>query len=211
MKLITLCFTVILHSHIYLIVYVDDIVITGSDNDGITQVKQLLCHHFQTKDLGKFRYFLGIAITQFKDGTVLSQRKYVMDILEEIGLLRAKPVKTPMDPNVKLLPDQGEPLSDVGRYRRLVGKLKYLTVTCPDISFAVSVVNQFLYSPCEGHWDDMNRILKYVKEAPGKGLIYENKGHTDIARYSDADWAGSSTDRHSTSRYCILIGGNLIS
>ena len=196
---------------IYLIVYVDDIVIIGSDHHGIIQIKQHLGHHFQTKDLSKLRYFLGIEVAQSKDGIVISQRKYAMDILEEIGMLNAKPVDTPMDPNTKLLPNQGEPLSDPGRYRRLVGKLNYLTVTRPDISFAVSVVSQFLNSPCEEHWNAVIRILKYVKGAPGKGLVYENKGHTQIVGYSDVDWAGSPTDRRSTSGYCVFIGGNLIS
>ena len=191
--------------------YVDDIVITGSDHHGIIQIKQHLGHHFQTKDLGKLRYFLGIEVAQSKDGIVISQRKYAMDILEEIGLLNARSVDTPMDANTKLLPNQGEPLSDPGRYRRLVGKLNYLTVTRPGISFAVSVVSQFLNSPCEEHWNAVIRILKYVKGAPGKGLVYENRGHTQIVGYSDADWAGSPTDRRSTSRYCVFIGGNLIS
>ncbi|KAK2410134.1 putative mitochondrial protein [Trifolium repens] len=196
---------------IYLIVYVDDIVITGSDQQGILQLKQYLSNQFQTKDLGKLRYFLGIEVAQSKDGIVISQRKYAMDILEETGLLNAKPVDTPMDPNVKLLPNQGEPLSDSGRYRRLVGKLNYLPVTRPGISFAVSVVSQFLNSPCQEHMDAVIRILKYIKGAPGTGLIYKDRGHTQIVGYSDADWAGSPIDRRSTSGYCVLVGGNLIS
>ncbi|PNX68207.1 putative copia-type protein, partial [Trifolium pratense] len=122
-----------------------------------------------------------------------------MNILEETNLLNAKPVDTPMDPNVKLLPNQGEPLSDSRRYKRLVGKLNYLTVTRPDISFAVSVVSQFLNSPCQEHMDAVIRILKYIKGAPGKGLIYEDRGHTQIVGYSDVDWAGSPIDRRSTS------------
>ncbi|RVW77239.1 Retrovirus-related Pol polyprotein from transposon TNT 1-94 [Vitis vinifera] len=168
---------------IYLVVYVDDIVITGSDQDGIQKLKQHLFTHFQTKDLGKLKYFLGIEIAQSSSGVVLSQRKYALDILEETGMLDCKPVDTPMDPNVKLVPGQGEPLGDPGRYRRLVGKLNYLTITRPDISFPVSVVSQFLQSPCDSHWD---------------AVIH-------------ADWAGSPTDRRSTSGYCVFIGGNLIS
>ncbi|KAK2435379.1 hypothetical protein QL285_020443 [Trifolium repens] len=134
-----------------------------------------------------------------------------MDILEETGLSNAKPVDTPMDPNVKLLPNQREPLSDSGRYSRLVEKLNYLTVTRPNISFAVSVVSQFLNSPCQEHMDVVIRILKYIKGAPGKGLIYKDRGHTQIVGYSDVDWAGSPIDRRSTSGYCVLVGGNLIS
>ncbi|RVX00633.1 Retrovirus-related Pol polyprotein from transposon TNT 1-94 [Vitis vinifera] len=150
---------------IYLVVYVDDIVITGSDQDGIQKLKQHLFTHFQTKDLGKLKYFLGIEIAQSSSGVVLSQRKYALDILEETGMLDCKPVDTPMDPNVKLVPGQGEPLGDPGRYRRLVGQ----------------------------------------------GVLYENRGHTQVVGYTDADWAGSPTDRRSTSGYCVFIGGNLIS
>jgi hypothetical protein len=199
------------NKYIYLVVYVDDIVITGDDNDGIKALKQHLFQNFQTKDLGPLRYFLGIEVAQSKSGIAISQRKYALDILEETGLMDCKPVDTPMDPNVKLLPDQGEPYSDPSRYRRLVGKLNYLTLTRPDISFPVSVVSQFLNSPCDSHWNAVVRILKYIKRAPGKGLVFTDNGHTNIVGYSDADWAGDPNDRRSTSGYCIFIGGNLIS
>ena len=82
----------------------DDIAITGNDQDGIKKLKQHLFSHFQTKDLGKLKYFLGIEITQFNSGVVISQRKYTLDILTETGMLDCKPVDTSMDPNVKLLP-----------------------------------------------------------------------------------------------------------
>ena len=90
--------------------------------------------------MGKLRYFLGIEVARFKEGINLSQRKYVLDILEETGLLGSKPMETPMDPNVKLYEDQGELLSNLERYR-LVGKLNYLTITRLNISFEVSVLS----------------------------------------------------------------------
>ncbi|RVW40634.1 Retrovirus-related Pol polyprotein from transposon RE1 [Vitis vinifera] len=99
---------------IYLVVYVDDIVITGSDQEGIQRLKQHLFNHFQTKDLGKLKYFLGLEIAQSSSGVVMSQRKYALDILKETSMLECKPVDTPMDPNVKLVPGQGEPLRDLG-------------------------------------------------------------------------------------------------
>ncbi|RVW39260.1 Retrovirus-related Pol polyprotein from transposon RE1 [Vitis vinifera] len=165
---------------IYLVVYVDDIVITGSDQDGIQKLKQHLFTHFQTKDLGKLKYFLGIEIAQSSSGVVLSQRKYALDILEETGMLDCKPVDTPMDPNVKLVPGQGEPLGDPG-----------------DIDGS--------------HWDAVIRILRYIKKYTRPGVLYQNRGHTQVVGYTDADWAGSPTDRRSTSGYCVFIGGNLIS
>ncbi|RVW91956.1 Retrovirus-related Pol polyprotein from transposon RE1 [Vitis vinifera] len=183
----------------------------SSDQNDIQNLKQHLFTHFQTKDLGKLKYFLGIEIAQSSSGVVLFQRKYALDILEETGTLDYKLVDTPMDPNVKLIPGQGEPLGDPRRYRRLVGKLNYLTITRPDISFPVSVVSQFLQSPCDSHWDAVIRILRYIKSTPGQGVLYENRGHTQVVGHTDADWAGSPTDRCSTSRYCVFIGGNLIS
>ena len=102
--------------YIYLIVYVDDIGITGSDQDGLRKLKQHLFSHFQTKDLGKLNYFIGIEIAQSNSGVVMFQRKYVLDILEETGMLDYKSIDTPMDPNVKLVPGQGEPLRDPERY-----------------------------------------------------------------------------------------------
>ena len=105
----------------------DDIVITGSDQDGIQKLKQHLFSYFQTKDLGKLKYFLGIEVAQSNFGVVISQRKYTFDILTDTGMLDCKPVDTPMDPNVKLVLSQGELLRDLGRYRRLVGKLNYHT------------------------------------------------------------------------------------
>ena len=198
---------------IYLIVYMDDIVVTGSDHDDIQKLKQYLFSHFQRKDLGKLKYFLGIEVTQSNFRVVISQRKYTLDILADTGMLDCKPVDTPIDSNVKLVSGQGESLRDPGRYRRLVGKLNYLIITRSDISFPMSVVSQFLQSPCHSHWDAAVCILRYVKGTPGQGVLYENRGHTQIVGYIDADWADSGlpTDRCSTSRYYVFIGGNLIS
>ncbi|RZB60244.1 Retrovirus-related Pol polyprotein from transposon RE1 [Glycine soja] len=196
---------------VYLMIYVDDIVITGNDTTTITQLKEHLFSHFQTKDLGSLKYFLGIEVAQSGDGVVISQRKYALDILEETGMQNCRPVESPMDPNLKLMVDQSEVYLDPERYRRLVGKLIYLTITRPDISFAVGVVSQFMQNPHLDHWNAVMRILRYVKKTPGQGLLYEDKGKTQLWGYCDADWAGCPMDRRSTSGYCVFIGGNLIS
>ena len=196
---------------VYLVVYVDDIVITGNDDGKISQLKQHLFDHFKTKDLGSLKYFLGIEVAQSKEGIVISQRKYVLDILKETGMVDCKPIDSPMDPNLKLVADQSEPYSDPERYRRLVGKLIYLTITRPDISFPVGVVSQFMQAPRIDHWNAVIRILRYLKKAPGQGLLYEDKGNSQIFGYCDADWAGCPMDRRSTTGYCVFLGGNIVS
>ena len=138
------------------------------------------------KTWGKPKYFLGIEIAQSNSGVVMSQRKYVLDILEETGMLDYKPVDTPMDLNVKLVTGQGGPLQGPRRYRRLVGRLNYITITRSDIFFLVSVVSQFLQSPCDSYWDVVIRILRYIKLTSGQGVLYENRGHTQIVGYCDA-------------------------
>ena len=159
---------------IYLIVYVDYIVITGNDATKISQLKQHLFSHFQTKDIGCLKYFLGIEVAPSKEGLVISQRKYVLDILEETGMTNCRPIDSPMDPNQKLMSDQGEPFPDQGepfpdpeRYRRLVGKLIYPKITRPDLSFVVGVVSQFTQDPHIDHWNVVIRILRYIKKTPG--------------------------------------------
>ena len=116
-----------------------------------------------------------------------------------------------MAPNVKLVPGQRELLWVPRRYRQLEGKLNYLTITRLDISFPVSIVSQFLQTPYDNHQNVVIRILRYVKGTPSQGVLYENRGYTQIVGYSDEDQVGSPTDRRPTSGYCVFIGGNLIS
>jgi len=136
---------------VYLIVYVDNIVITENDAIRISYLKEHLCNHFKTKYLGSLKYFLSIEVAQSKKGVVVSQRKYALDFLEETDMNNGKLVDSPMDPNQKLKVDQGESFSDLEKYRRLVGKLIYLTITRPSISFAIGVVRQFMQNPCTDH------------------------------------------------------------
>ena len=195
---------------ILLVVYVDDIVITGNDTIGISTLKSFLQSQFQTKDLGMLKYFLGVEVMRSKKGIFLSQRKYVLDLLSEIGNLGAKPCSTPMVPNLQLT-KEGELFEDPERYRRMVGKLNYLTVTRPDIAYSVSVVSRYMSSPTVDHWAAVKQILCYLKGAPGRGILYKNHGHTNIECFTDADWAGCKEDRRSTSGYCVFVGGNLVS
>ena len=134
-----------------LIVYVDDIVLTGDDKEEIQHIKRQLAAEFEMKDLGNLRHFLGMEIARNETGVSISQRKYTLDLLKETGMLGSKPVDTPMDPNIKLeIKPEDEPV-DKGQYQRLVGKLIHLSYTRPDIAFSVSCISQFMHSPSKIH------------------------------------------------------------
>ncbi|GMI75147.1 cysteine-rich RLK (RECEPTOR-like protein kinase) 8 [Hibiscus trionum] len=193
-----------------LIVYVDDIILTGDDSIEIERLKEFLSLEFQLKDLGNLRYFLGMEVARSKAGISISQRKYVLDLLSEVGLLGCKPAETPMEPNLKLGTDKDGEEVDRGRYQRLVGKLIYLSHTRPDITFGVSVISQFMHAPREKHLEAAYRILRYLKGTPGKGLHFKKDVNRSIEVYTDADWAGAVNDRRSTSGYCSYVWGNLV-
>ena len=145
-----------------------------------------------------------------KQGILLSHWKYVFDFLSKTEKLGAKPCSTSMIPNVQIT-KEGDLFEDPKRYRRLVGKLNYLTVTPPDIAYLVSVLSPYMSSPTVGHWAAVEHIICSLKEALERGILYKKHRHTKIECFSDAYWARSKEDRRSTSRYCIFFRGNLIS
>ena len=118
---------------------------------------------------------------------------------------RCKPSDTPMDPNRKLGENAGGDLVDVERYQGLVGKLIYLSYTRPDIAFVVSVVSQFMHSPCKEHLQAFYHILRYLKGTPGMGLLFKKNNQRSLEVYMDTDWASFITDRQSTSGYCTFL------
>ena len=193
-----------------LIVYVDDIIMTRDDSEELERLKKLLENEFEIKDLGELKYFLGMEFARSKRGIFVSQRKYVLYLLGETGMTGCRAAKTPIEPNLKLEAAKPENLVDKEQYQKLVGKLIYLAHTRPDISFAVSMVSQFMHSPRPEHYEAVLRILRYLKGTPGKGLLFANNGHLEVEVYTDADWAGSITDMRSTSGYCTFVGGNLV-
>nr|CAD1835380.1 unnamed protein product [Ananas comosus var. bracteatus] len=193
-----------------LIIYVDDMIVTGDDYDGISSLQNHLASEFEMKQLGDLKYFLGIEVARSKHGIFLSQRKYTMDLLSETDMLGCKPADTPMEQNHKYFLCSSAVSTDKGRYQRLVGRLIYLTHTRPDIAYAVNVVSQFMHDPRKPHMDAVDRILRYLKSTPGKGILFSNHGHLKVEGYTDADWAGSADNRRSTSGYLTFVGGNLV-
>lgn len=139
---------------IYMLIYVDDIIVTGSSDKKVRELIQALQTDFALKDLGELHFFLGIKVTRSQTGAVLSQSKYASELLSRVGMQDCKPVASPMSTTEKLSRNEGNILlaADATRYRSIVGALQYLTLTRPDIAFSVNKVCQFLHQPTDTHW-----------------------------------------------------------
>ncbi|XP_070662213.1 uncharacterized mitochondrial protein AtMg00810-like [Malus domestica] len=160
-------------------------------------------------DLGVLKYFLGIEMATSNKGLFLNQRKYVLDLLDEAKMMDSKPTRTPLVSKLKL-DVEGEPLTDLSTYQRLVGKLIYLTITRPDIAYAVSLISQFMHSPTSIHWEMVKILHMYLKGSVGKGILMKKNGSTQIMGYIDAEWPGNALDRRSTTGFCTFVGGNFV-
>ncbi|GJZ69683.1 ribonuclease H-like domain-containing protein [Tanacetum coccineum] len=157
---------------LYLLVYVDDLVITGNNVDEIEKFKRFLSNKFKIKDLGELKYFLGIEALKTAIGLCLNQRKYYLELLHEYGLLACRPVMTPLPENIMLSSEDSNIdkfLSNITNYQKLVEKLIYLTHTRPDISYFVHCLSQHMNAPWKSHFDFAMRVLKYLKLALGLG------------------------------------------
>ena len=170
-----------------ILIYVDDFLLTGNDLQEIVHIKAFLLKHFCIKDLGDLKYFLGIEFSRSRKGIFMSQRKYALDILQNAGLTGARPKKFPMEQNLKLTPTDGALLNDATKYRRLIGRLIYLTVTRPNIMYSVRVLSQFMQEPRKPHWDAAMRILRYVKGTPGQGLLLSSTNNLSLKAFCDSD------------------------
>ncbi|BBN68153.1 RING/U-box superfamily protein [Prunus dulcis] len=188
------------------LIYVDDMIITGNDDKAIQDLKKFLHTSFRIKDLGNLKYFLGVEVARSKKGICISQRKYTLDILEDAGLLGAKPVNCPMEQNLKLTQTDGELLKDPSQYRRLVGRLTYLTITRPDITYLVHILSQFMHQPRKPHLEAALRVLRYLKKAPGQSILLRTQSSLQLRGYCDAGWAGCPTTRRSVTGFCIFLG-----
>uniref|UniRef100_A0A3Q7HIY5 Reverse transcriptase Ty1/copia-type domain-containing protein n=1 Tax=Solanum lycopersicum TaxID=4081 RepID=A0A3Q7HIY5_SOLLC len=190
------------------------------DGDLIQATKDHLQLSFKIKDLGDLKYFLGIEFARNKDGILMHQRKYVVELISDLGFTGAKPFQTPLEVNKKLTSfefdqhmqdDTDHLLSDPGEYQRLIGRLLYLTITRPDIAFAVQYLSQYMHSPKVSHMVAATRVIKYVKQSPGLGVFMSAHVSSCLTAYCDADWAACIDTRKSVTGFLIKLGDSPIS
>jgi len=139
------------------------------------------------KDLGELSYFFGIKVIQTPKGTWLLQRQYALNKLTECGMMGCKPISIPLEQNVKLSVDEGNFVEDTTMYKRIVGSLIYMTITRPNLNYAVAMVSQFMQTPRKPHLDAVRRILRYIKHTLQCGIFYEAKSHLQVQGYTDVN------------------------
>lgn len=194
-----------------LLVYVDDIVIAGPDAELVAHTQRMLAANFKLKVIGDLKYFLGLEIAKSPKGIHLCQRKYTLQLVSDTGFTSAKPQPLLMDPGIHLNDHDGEPLEDPSCYRRFIGRLMYLTVSRPDITYAVNRLSQFMSKPRTPHLQAMHHLLQYLKASLGQGILFPATSSTKISAYVDADWGSCQVTRRSTTGYCVFMGSSLIS
>ena len=198
---------------IFVLVYVDDIIVASSSSLATNALLKDLQAEFALKDLGDLHYLLGIEVKRTPDGLILSQECYASDVLSRSGMSKCKAIDTSMSTSEKLSLGDGELLGadDATRYRSVVGALQYLTLTRLDLSYSVNKVCQYLHAPTTVHWSAVKRILRYVCGTLKLGLKIRKSDSLLVSAFSDADWAGCVDDCRSTGGFAVFLGCNLIS
>jgi len=194
----------------YLLVYIDDILLTGSNSTMLHRLIQLLSSEFKLRDLSNVYYFLSIEVQSIAMSLILRQHKYIFDILAQAGMTSYKPVDTPISTSkVTIMPD---PLfSNPTQFHQIVGALQYLTFTRPDIYFAINKVCQFMHAPTDSHWGAVKCILRYLQGTTTYGLHITRGSSFDLHGFTNTDWTGSTDDHKSTGGYLVFFGQTPIS
>lgn len=193
-----------------LLVYVDDILLTGNSSTHIQQLVTQMHSTFSMKELGSISYFLGISVQPCAQGYFLSQSKYAQEILTKAGLVECKPCLYPSAVKVTSTVVSSAPFAYPALYRSIVGALQHLTITRPDFAFSVNQACQHMHAPSIGDIATVKRLLRYLKGTLDHGLIFQPSSFL-LQAFFNSDWARDCHDRKSTSGYCVFLGDNLIS
>jgi hypothetical protein len=196
---------------VYLLLYVDDIVLTASSAALLQQTISALKQEFAMKDLGPLHNFLGVSVQHQAGGLFLTQLQFALDILERAGMVDCKPVLTPVDTQAKVSAESRPPVADPTDFMSLARALQYLTFTRPDIAYAVQQICLHMHDPREPHLTAMKHTLRYLRGTLDYGLLLRRSASSELTVYTDADWVGCPDTRRSTSGYVVFLGTNLIS
>ncbi|XP_026379168.1 uncharacterized protein LOC113273766 [Papaver somniferum] len=194
-----------------LLLNIDDIILTGNDDTLMHILVTSLSDEFESKQLGDLNYFLGIEVTRTKDTMVLTQKKYILELLTKADMLECKPANTPVVKESRASIHDGVLLENVVEYRTLVGSLQYLTMTRPDIAIGVNYVSWFMHAPTDVHFLLIKRILRYLKGIIGLGITLRKGDISSITTFTDSDWDGSLDTRRSTSGNAVFMCKSFIS
>ncbi|KAI9160575.1 hypothetical protein LWI28_009567 [Acer negundo] len=196
---------------LYLLIYVDDIILTGNNSAHMDRFVDILAQRFSLKDLGPLSYFLGVEVIPQKHGVLLSQRRYILDLLTHTNMIDAKPVQTPLPTSPPITLRSGTILDDPTNFRTVVGSLQYLSLTRPDFSFAINKLSQYMHQPTSDHWELVKRLLRYLCGTLDDGTVLHRDSQVSLHAFSDANWAGNKDDFSSTSAFIVYLGKNPIS
>lgn len=196
---------------LYVLVYVDDIIVIGNHQSSIDTFVESFDSRFSLKDLEQLSYFLGIEVTHTASGLFLIQRKYIQDLLQQSHMERSKGTPTHIISSCMLFAHTGSPIDNESEYRSIVGALQYIMITMPDITFAVNRVCQFMHKPFDHHFKAIKRILRYLQATIYHGVYFIAASHLSVVGYSDASLGNDPDDKRLVSGFCIFLGGNSIS
>lgn len=205
-----LYFKVVDEKVVIICLYVDDMLIIGTNTEVVASVKKFLSTQFSMKDLGAADTILGIKIHRTKEGISLSQAHYIESILKKYGYFDLPELHVPYDYNKKLHANSGKPVKQL-EYSRVIGSLMYaMSCTRPDIAFTVGMLSRFTSNPGKAHWDAVQRLMRYLKATLNYSLLYS--GYPGVVEgYSDASWCSEPDECRSTGGYVFTLGGAAIS
>jgi hypothetical protein len=191
-------------------VYVDDLVITGGDPRDISTFKEEMKATFKMSDLGLLHYYLGLEVKQSGSGITICQSAYAAKILEGAGLTGCNPSLTPMESRLKLSKSSSAPAVDPTSYRSIVGSLRYLMNSRPDLAYSVGYLSRFMESPTAEHMVAIKRVLRYIAGTLHYGCYYQREKEAQLTGFSDSDLAGDLDTRKSTTGVLYFLGSSLI-
>ena len=190
--------------------YVDDLIFSGNNDEMIEEFKSTMTREFEMINLGLLKFFLGLEVKQGETSIFISQEKYAKEILKKYKLENCNPLSTPMEPGAKLSKYNEGKRVDANRYRSLVGSLRYLTYTRPDLSLSVGIISRFMEEPIYLHWKALKQVLRYIQGTVSLGLFYSKTEDYKLVGYSDNDWCGDIGNRKSTSGYVFFMGNTTL-